>query len=169
MPNKQTARRGGTSALSRRMLLLVGFLLLGAGGAWLLLTDATPARAEKMVVTMSPWCGCCGEWVDYMRQAGFTVEVVETEDIEAAKTAGGVPDDLYSCHTAEVAGYVVEGHVPLSAVEKLLDERPSINGIALAGMPPGSPGMGGAPWATYPVEAFSHGRPAGRFMDAPLP
>jgi hypothetical protein len=156
------------SSLSRRLPLLAGLLLVAAAGAWLILADAAPPRDDNVVVTMSPWCGCCGEWVDYMQRAGFTVEVVETEKIEATKRAARVPEALYSCHTAEIAGYVVEGHVPLTAIDKLLSERPAVDGIALAGMPPGSPGMGGERWASYPVDAFADGHVVGRFLDATL-
>jgi hypothetical protein len=165
--NKVNKRDGGPG-VSRRLVLFAGALVVAAAGAWLVLADSTPARADTIVVKMSPLCGCCGEWVEYMRQGGYKVTVIETEDIVAAKQEAAVPDDLYSCHTAQVAGYVVEGHVPLAAVDKLLSERPAIDGIALAGMPPGSPGMGGQPWSSYPVEAFRDGRLDGRFMDAPL-
>lgn len=156
------------SLLPRRILPFAGAFLFAAAAPWLVLADAAPARAETMVVKLSPLCGCCGGWVEYMRRAGLSITVVETDDVVAAKQSAGVPEDLYACHTAEVAGYVVEGHVPLSAVEKLLNERPAIDGIALAGMPPGSPGMGGPVQPSYAVEAFDDGRHAGRFMDAPL-
>ncbi len=156
------------SLLPRRILQFAGAFLFTAAAAWLVLADAAPARAETMVVKLSPLCGCCGGWVEYMRRAGLSITVVETDDVVAVKQSAGVPEALYSCHTAEIAGYVVEGHVPLSAVEKLLNERPAIDGIALAGMPPGSPGMGGPVQPSYAVEAFDEGRHAGRFMDAPL-
>jgi hypothetical protein len=162
------ANRHAASTSRRGILLLAGSLALGAAGAWLVLADSTPAKADTIVVKMSPLCGCCGGWVEYMRQGGYKVTVIETDDILEAKQEAAVPEDLYSCHTAQVAGYVVEGHVPLAAVDKLLSERPAIDGIALAGMPPGSPGMGGQPWPSYPVEAFRDGRLDGRFMDAPL-
>lgn len=160
--------QSATSLFPRRILLIAGAFLFAAAAAWLVLADAAPARGETMVVKLSPLCGCCGGWVDYMRQAGYTVTVVEIDDVVAVKQEAGVPEDLYSCHTAEVAGYAVEGHVPASAIEKLLSERPAIGGVALAGMPSGSPGMGGPEQFSYPVEAFSQGRQDGRFMDAPL-
>jgi hypothetical protein len=155
-------------AIWRRVLLFAGALLAGAGSAWLVFGESTPPRAETVVVSMSPWCDCCGAWVDYMKQAGFPVAVIKTDELEMVKQRAGVPDDLYSCHTAEIAGYAVEGHVPLPAIDRLLAERPAIDGIALAGMPAGSPGMGGQPWPSYPVEAFSENRLDSRFMDAPL-
>jgi hypothetical protein len=164
----KVSESGTASTIRGRILLFAGALLIGAAGTWLVLGNATPVRADAVVVKLTPWCGCCGGWVEYMKGAGFSVRVVEIEDIEGVKQAAAVPEDFYSCHTSEVAGYVVEGHVPLSAVEKLLSERPSIDGIALAGMPSGSPGMGGERWPSYPVEAFRDGRPHGLFMDAPL-
>ena len=164
----RVANHHAASTSRRGILLLAGALTLGAAGAWLAHADATPVRAETITITMSPLCGCCGGWVDYMRKAGYSVSVVESDDILAVKQAAGVPEELYSCHTAEVAGYVVEGHVPAPAIEKLLRERPAIDGIALAGMPAGAPGMGGPVQSSYPVEAFRDGRLDGRFMDAPL-
>lgn len=169
--NKERRRSGqsGPTKSSWRAVLLTGALLVGAGGIWLALGEATPpARAETVIVSLSPWCDCCGAWVDYMKQAGFPVEAIEVDEIGIVKQEARVPNDLYSCHTAELAGYVVEGHVPLPAIDKLLAERPAIDGIALAGMAPGSPGMGGQPWPSYPVEAFSDGRLDSRFMNAPL-
>jgi hypothetical protein len=89
-----------------------------------------------------PNCGCCLKWAEVARAAGYTVKVVPSNDVTALKTRLGVPSDLYSCHTSQVGPYVVEGHVPLKAVEKLLREKPrGVIGIALPGMPVGSPGM----------------------------
>lgn len=96
----------------------------------------------KMTVWKSPWCGCCGKWVEHMRVAGFEVEVEDVEDLGVVKRMASVPDDLQSCHTARVGGYTVEGHVPASDVLRLLRERPDdALGLAVPGMPSGSPGM----------------------------
>jgi hypothetical protein len=100
---------------------------------------ATPG--PKIVVSKDPDCGCCNAWVDHLRAAGFQAEVVETPAINRLKAKLGVPDDLASCHTAEIDGYVVEGHVPASAIRGLLAEKPSARGLAVPGMPIGSPGM----------------------------
>lgn len=105
---------------------------------------AAPALAEElpaMTVWKSPWCGCCGNWVEHMRAAGFEVRVEEVEDLEAVKRLAAVPDDLQSCHTARVDGYTVEGHVPASDIVRLLEERPDVLGLVVPGMPSGSPGM----------------------------
>ena len=107
-------------------------------------TNATAAAAAgpAMTVYRDPSCGCCGAWADLARQAGYQVNVVNHPDMPAIKLQHGVPEEIGSCHTTVVGGYVVEGHVPLSDVDQLLKERPAaITGIAVAGMPRGSPGM----------------------------
>lgn len=94
------------------------------------------------VVHRNPTCGCCGEWIAHLKEHGFEVRDVETADVPAVKQRLGVPGQLGSCHTAEVGGYVIEGHVPADVVQRLLDEQPSdIAGLAVPGMPIGSPGM----------------------------
>jgi hypothetical protein len=143
-------------ALSRRRVLaLMGAAPLGV---------AVPAGADAslaITVHRDPGCGCCGAWVEHMRRAGFAATVVETRDLDAVKRRLSVPAELASCHTAEVQGYVVEGHVPASAVRRLLAERPRATGLSVPGMPIGSPGMevsGSAPQA-YEVVLFG---PQGR-------
>jgi hypothetical protein len=101
-----------------------------------------------------PNCGCCGKWGEAAKKAGFTVAVVDTPDIMGIKTKHGVPQALYSCHTSLVGGYVVEGHVPLQAVKQLLAKRPKLKGIAVAGMPVGSPGMEVPGRAADPIEVM---------------
>ena len=106
--------------------------------------SAMPAVASplpKVVVSKDPSCGCCGAWVEHLRAAGFPVEVVETAALNRVKARLQVPAALASCHTGEVGGYVVEGHVPAAAIRRLLAERPSGRGLAVPGMPIGSPGM----------------------------
>jgi hypothetical protein len=98
-------------------------------------------QASQIVVHKGPKCGCCSGWVRHLEKAGFVVTVIETADIDAVKKALRVPADLASCHTAEVDGYVLEGHVPAAAVRRLLEKRPTGVGLAVPGMPAGSPGM----------------------------
>ena len=102
---------------------------------------AAHAAGPAVTVTKDPNCGCCVGWVEHLRQAGFTVEVRDTADLNRVKARLGVPSDLSACHTAEVSGYVIEGHVPAAALRRLLKEKPKAKGLAVAGMPVGSPGM----------------------------
>lgn len=105
-------------------------------------TGETPGRAAAMTVYRDPSCGCCEAWTNVARQAGYPVQLVDHSDMPAIKRQYGVPEALVSCHTAIVGGYAIEGHVPLEDVARLLKERPSgIRGIAVPGMPRGSPGM----------------------------
>lgn len=138
-------------------------LLIGAGSVTALaIAGCTQAAAAPvpMAVRRNPGCGCCEAWTEQMRASGrFIVTSADDPDLAAFKTARGVPADLASCHTAIVGGYVVEGHVPLADVVRLLDERPAIAGIAVGAMPLGSPGMeqpGGGNEA-YDVMAFTSG------------
>jgi len=115
------------------------------------------ALAREVVVYKSPSCTCCHEWEAYMRDHGFTVRSMPTDDMAAVKQQMGMPKDAWSCHTAVIDGYAIEGHVPVEAIEDLLAQRPAIHGIALPGMPPGSPGMPGAKAAPFVVLAVSDG------------
>jgi len=112
------------------------------------------SQTSAILVHKDPNCGCCAGWVRHLKDAGFAVTVEETADLRAVRTRLGVPADLAACHTAEIAGYVIEGHVPASAVRQLLEKRPVAVGLAVPGMPAGSPGMeGGAP-QKYEVVLF---------------
>ncbi|MFX0540618.1 DUF411 domain-containing protein [Roseovarius sp. S4756] len=108
----------------------------------------------SMTVTKTPNCGCCSAWADLAAKDGYDVEILENMDYAGTKRAHDVPANLTSCHSTRVGGYVVEGHVPLAAVEKLLTEKPDITGISVPGMPAGSPGMGDDPNAQFDVIAF---------------
>jgi hypothetical protein len=111
-----------------------------------------------MEVYKSPTCGCCSKWVEHVRQAGFTVKVTELDDqaLSGLKTKLGVPRTAQSCHTALIGGYTVEGHVPAAEISRLLKEKPAIQGVAVGGMPTGSPGMEveGRPAQPYNVVSF---------------
>ena len=114
------------------------------------------ARADSVSVAMykNPQCSCCDEYAKYLRQNGFTVTVTATHNMSLISRQHGVPENLAGCHTMLVEGYVVEGHVPVSAINKLLSERPKIKGISLPGMPEGSPGMTGTktePFTIYEI------------------
>ena len=106
-----------------------------------LLACAQAAAATTIDVVKSPYCGCCTHWIEYLRAEGFEVRVTEAEDVSPAAQRLGVPADLRSCHTASVEGYAIEGHVPAADIRRLLAERPAAAGLAVPGMPVGSPGL----------------------------
>ena len=128
-------------AVASLALLLPCAALPASDGAPGANQSPVPGPAPLVVVHRSPTCGCCMNWVAHLRDAGFEVEVRNEADMRAVKTRLGVPDDMRSCHTAEVDGYFVEGHVPAADIKRLLAERPSAQGLAVPGMPLGSPGM----------------------------
>ena len=136
-------------------------LMIGAAQAGVAITLPWPSQSAeplpKMVVTHDPSCGCCGVWIAHVKAAGFPIEVVTSAKLAPLKTSLGVPKILASCHTAQIGGYVIEGHVPADAVQRLLIERPKAIGLAVAGMPTGSPGMEipGTPPETYDVVLFA--------------
>ena len=104
-------------------------------------STVAPADAPTLTVYKSPTCGCCAMWVEHMEAAGFDVVTEDRTDMAAVKDSLGLPQDLASCHTGVIDGYVVEGHVPAEQVARLLEERPEALGLAVPGMPVGSPGM----------------------------
>lgn len=129
------------------------------------MADETPNKT--ITVYKTPWCGCCQVWTDAVEAAGYHVAVHDLEDLSAIKKQAGVPDDMQACHTAVIGEdrkYILEGHVPIKAVTKLMSERPDIRGIAVPGMPQGSLGMGYDPSAKYTVYALGN-KPS----DAPKP
>ena len=103
--------------------------------------DTSSAAGPQMTVYRSASCGCCTQWGAHIASAGFRIDDHVTEDMDAVKQERGVSSQQASCHTADVEGYVIEGHVPASAIHRLLTERPNIRGLAVPGMPMGSPGM----------------------------
>lgn len=125
-------------------LVLVTLALAACGRDGQTVAVSTAIAAEepaKLVVYEGPRCGCCGQWGQHMEAAGFEVEVQKTEHLAHIKPALGVPAALASCHTAKIGGYFIEGHVPALEVQRLLAERPAARGLAVSGMPTGSPGM----------------------------
>ena len=116
------------------------------------------APLPLMTIYKSPSCGCCKEWVKHVQAAGFKTNVVDMDDLTQVKKDAGVPEDLQSCHTALVGAYVVEGHVPVDLVQKLLTEKTKLTGLAVGGMVVGSPGMEqGSMKQPYNVMAFTRG------------
>ncbi len=117
-----------------------GLVLIGLAFSFLQ-GDAT--AASKIVVNKTATCGCCGSWVEHLKAAGFNVEVndMSQANLNSVKSQHGIDREYWSCHTAVINGYVVEGHVPAEQIVRMLAERPEIAGLAVPGMPSGSPGM----------------------------
>lgn len=138
--------------ISRRALLARGIAAAAAAALSPALLRA--AAGTPLLVYKDPNCGCCHNWVEIMRTSGFEVSVRDTGDMPSIKTRYKVGPKLASCHTALVGGYVVEGHVPADVIRKLLAEKPKVLGIAVPGMPVGSPGMEGGRKDAYDVLTF---------------
>jgi len=132
-----------------RLIVFIALLVIALG--------PVSAQSAEMTVYKSPYCGCCGKWVEHMQSAGHLVKIVNTEDMDSVKHIMGVPEPLHSCHTAMVDGYLIEGHVPAADIDRLLRERPKAKGLAVPGMPSGSPGMEmpGTPADNYDVILFN--------------
>lgn len=153
-------------ACARRASVLAATLLLVACGSAADAPSATPATAvvdaqaaagHTITVHRTATCACCGDYEDYLEAAGFTVEPRIHEDLASVKARFGIPDGEGSCHTGEVAGYAAEGHIPVEALLELLEQAPEIDGIGLAGMPAGSPGMPGEQEGPFVVRTFVDG------------
>jgi hypothetical protein len=119
-----------------------------------LVVKVPPLTKGQITVHRDPNCGCCSGWVRHLQRAGFRTKVIETRELDAVKGRLGVPDDLAACHTAEIGGYVIEGHVPAAALTRFLSEKPNASGLAVRGMPVGSPGMEGGKPEPYDVVMF---------------
>ena len=148
MTRKEIASAGYSNGCRRLGIghvgVLLGLILAAVFGAPPLAAAAETKAGPEIVVRKSPWCGCCSGWVTHLQKKGFKVAVENVENLELYKKLAGVPEKLKACHTAVVSGYVVEGHVPAASIRKLLAEKPKARGIAVPGMPMGSPGMGGS-------------------------
>lgn len=128
--------------------------LLALGVAFAVSAPALADEPVRAVVYKSPTCGCCTAWARHLERAGFVVELRDVPDVTPVKARAGVPAALGACHTAFVGGYVIEGHVPAADVRRLLAESPPVVGLAVPGMPEGSPGMEGPNPEPYRVLAF---------------
>lgn len=116
------------------------------------------SEKPKAIVYKTSSCGCCSEYTTYLRSKGFDVEVVNLADISSIKQQYGVPINMQSCHTTVLGGYFVEGHVPIEAIDRLLSEKPAIDGIALPKMPSGSPGMPGSQTQPFAIYSITKGK-----------
>lgn len=127
---------------------------LGAAGVLVSRKFVGAETPPVVAVYKDPGCECCARWVKHLGANGFVTTVRDTPDMASVKKTMGVPDALQSCHTAVVDRYVIEGHVPADVIKKLLAEKPAVMGLAVPGMPMGSPGMEGSPRQAYNVVAF---------------
>lgn len=135
-------------------------LAIGIVAALIPMRAAAPAvprapSTASLIVYKDPDCGCCKAWVEYMKKHGYRVDAKDTRDMAQIKAQLGVPKSLAACHTALIGGYIIEGHVPAEDIARLLKTKPKIAGLAVPGMPAGSPGMEGPPPAHYQVIAFA--------------
>jgi hypothetical protein len=154
--------------ITRRVLLASAAF----GAAAIILDGSLVGRAAiaagsakpPIALFKNPGCGCCEEYAAYLRQHGFTITVRETDKLADMSTKAGIPAELEGCHIAFFGGYVVSGHVPIEAIDKLLAERPQFKGLALPGMPLGSPGMSGAKQEPFKVYAFGPDSKAELYM-----
>lgn len=128
-------------------------------GAVALARPALGQSRPTILIHKDPDCDCCLAWANHVREAGFSVVIKETPDLQAIRVRRRIPEKLLACHTADIDGFVVEGHVPAAEIIRLLAERPRALGLAVPGMPTGAPGMEvpGAPPDTYQVVLFGAG------------
>lgn len=181
----QSRTGGPTDApISRRRLCGGALAVLGAAGTVLLAGcgddasddqgsgDGTSASGDgggaidttMPVMYASPTCGCCQNYAPYLQDNGYDVDVNLDEDLAEVKSRAGIPAEAEGCHTTTLDGYVIEGHVPVEAIDKLLRERPAVDAIALPGMPAGSPGMSGTKEGPFEILSITDGAVVGSYM-----
>jgi hypothetical protein len=143
--------------MRKTTLIYSAAAILMAGAIGVSAQQSAPTAKPTAVVYKTSSCGCCKMWVEHLKANGFTVEAkdVSADEVRAVSKAAGLKDDDTSCHTAKIGGYIVEGHVPASDIQKMLKEKPAIAGIAAPGMPQGSPGMEQGSKEPYDVVAFT--------------
>lgn len=160
----RTAIRGKSNRKLVYALLAVGLFAVSLTVYGLAVTpppiDGTepPAQVKAIEVYLQPTCGCCHQYLDYLEQNGFHVTTHEMADLSGVKANHGIPRNMQSCHTSVWGTYFVEGHVPMAALTRLMEDRPAIDGISLPGMPAGSPGMGGMKGAPFVIYALVGGQ-----------
>ncbi len=141
-----------------KSIIIILVILLALGGIYNYINARQNAselgitNIGEMIVYKSPTCGCCENYIAYLKRNGFTVKVVNQQNMADIKDQYGVPINLSSCHTIVAGNYFIEGHVPLKAIQKLFAEKPNIKGISLPGMPAGSPGMAGVKQGSFEIQ-----------------
>ncbi len=142
-------------SITRRQVLFAT-AAVAAGASGIVRSVAATGNYPAIQAYRNPGCGCCEKWAEHLRQAGFTVTMEDDPELERRRAEAGVPASIAGCHTAFMGDYVIEGHVPASDIKRLLDEKPQIRGLAVPGMPVGSPGMeSGEDGEKYDVLAFA--------------
>ena len=171
MVKQPSARKSFWRRNDFRLASIAGVVVLAAWGAMLVRqnsppADTAPAGADVITVYKRPGCQCCDLWARHLRKAGFKVEVeprTDLDEIRARRARLGVPASYSACHTAVVRGYVIEGHVPATDIQRLLIEKPVARGLAVPGMPIGSPGMEGRNSQPYEVFLLNQEGPGNLF------
>lgn len=143
--------------MNKNILFIISFIIIGVGLFMGVGTSNNAASADAITVYKSPNCGCCVEHSAYLRSQGFDVNIVIEDDMDSIKEKYNIPGNMQSCHTAIFGDYFVEGHMPIEAIDKLLEEKPDIDGIALPAMPSGSPGMPGIKLEPFDIYQLSEG------------
>lgn len=154
MKNRRLMFGGGAAVVAATLFAGYGAMGAQSQSGITLASAAVAEDAPLVTLYKNPTCACCADWADHMSANGFRVEIKDGVDLTKVKQELGVPFTLSSCHTAEVGGYALEGHVPADEVRRLLDERPGIAGLAVPGMPAGVPGMPGEGLGSYDIVAF---------------
>ncbi len=153
-PGKTPTKAGKAPSFGKLAIWILAGATLVIGGV---VVSQQPTKAADVVVFKSPTCGCCKKWVSHLERNGYRVDVRNESNMGPIKKSMEVPGHLQSCHTAKVDGYVVEGHVPADLIARMLKEKPKIKGLAVPGMPMGSPGMEGPRKDNYAIVAFRKG------------
>ena len=156
------AKQRKPSKMKKAQIMLASFTITGiilVGGILLFVTFGPKQEAfADVTVYKSPTCGCCTAWVNHLEENGFDVEVVDHDNVVSFKRKYGVPERHYSCHTAVVNDYIIEGHVPAIDIRKLISEKSKAKGLTVPGMPHGSPGMETGRVDHYKVFAFDENK-----------
>ena len=148
----------------KKTYLFAGILLVFLVGSFFVFNTKETSAGATATYYKSISCGCCDVHSKYLDSKGFDIKVNNLQDVTAIKSQFGIPRDLESCHTAVIDGYFVEGHIPVEAINKMLSEKPDIKGIAMPGMPSGSPGMPGAKTGDFVIYAVNNDGTSYEFM-----
>jgi hypothetical protein len=148
-------------------ILIIGVILISVVGGGLFLSgdSDSDSTGSQITVFRSSSCGCCVSYISQLKSLGYNVEAIINNNINSIKAKYNIPGSMGSCHTSIIGDYFVEGHVPFEAITKLLEERPNIDGIAMPGMPEGSPGMPGHKRELFTVYSVNNGRMQDVFME----